>query len=94
MWLVKNLYDQATEMVRLDDRKSNPFNFEKGVRRGCLISPLLFNVAGEYIMRKFESNMPERCGKVIGGRAACNIYDTLMTLHYQATPEVKYTESH
>ena len=60
-------------MVRLDDRKTDPFKFEKGVRQGCFISPLLFNVIGEHIMRRVESNLPERSGKVIGGRALWNI---------------------
>ena len=50
IWFVKNFYDKATRMARLDDRKSNHFNFEKGVRQGCLVivvSHWLFNVAGE-----------------------------------------------
>ena len=74
IWLVKNLYDNATGMIRLEDRKSDPFRFEKGVRQGCLFSPLLFNTVGEYIMRRVDSNMPtERLGKIIGGRAVWNI---------------------
>ena len=49
------------------------FRFEKVVRQGCLVSPLLFNVMGEKIMREVEEPVEERPGKVIGGRSIWNI---------------------
>lgn len=49
IWLISNLYDKAQGLIRIDDGKTNPFAFGKGVRQGCLVSPTLFIVVGEYI---------------------------------------------
>ncbi len=73
IWLVKNLYDGATGTVRVQNQRTDSFRFEKGVRQGCLISPLLFNSVGEKIMREVENGFPERPGIVIGGRAIRNL---------------------
>ena len=51
VWLVRQLYLKAVGTVRVDDGKTDMFAFEKGVRQGCLQSPMLFNVVGEKIMR-------------------------------------------
>ena len=60
-------------MARVQDQKTEPFPFKKGVRQGCLISPLLFNAAGEKIMREAKSNLPERTGYITGGQAIWKI---------------------
>ena len=72
-WLVKCLYDKAKGVVRVNDQHTEEFSFLKGVRQGCLISPLLFNTIGERIMREVEERLTERPGKVIGGRSIWNI---------------------
>lgn len=73
VWLIKRLYDRAVGVVRLEEQHTEPFKFEKGVRQGCLISPILFNAIGERIMRKVEGRLVERSGKIIGGRCIWNI---------------------
>lgn len=49
--LIAALYENGKSMVRVNDVLSAPFKPQKGVRQGCIISPLLFNIYGEYIMR-------------------------------------------
>ena len=73
IWLIKNLYDNAIGVVRVEGKKTEPFRFEKGVRQGCLISPLLFNAVGEKIMRVVENNLPDRIGIILAGQAIWNI---------------------
>ena len=73
IWLLKGLYDHAKGIVRVDNEHTEEFPFEKGVRQGCLVSPLLFKIIGERIMRKVEERLEERPGKVIGGRCMWNV---------------------
>lgn len=50
--LIQNLYMDGESTVRVNNVVSKSFRPEKGVRQGCILSPLLFNIYGEYIMKK------------------------------------------
>ena len=39
-------------MVRWDGEVSREVGVEKGVRQGCVISPILFNLYSEFMIRK------------------------------------------
>jgi len=41
---LKNLYLSSKACVKLDSQYSDTFNIEKGVRQGCPLSPILFNL--------------------------------------------------
>lgn len=69
--LLKNLYVNSTAMVRVDDRNSKLFNIQRGVRQGCILSPLLFNIYGEYIIRKAVDGWEG--GIIIGGKKINNL---------------------
>jgi len=49
--LLRNLYAGEEETVRTRYGKTDWFQIGKGVRQGCMLSPSLFNLYAEYIMR-------------------------------------------
>ena len=50
--LLRNLYESQEATVRIGHGTIDWFQIEKGVRQGCILSPCLFNLFAEYIMRK------------------------------------------
>ena len=63
--LLRNLYAGQEATVRTGHGSTDWFQIGKGVRQGCILSPYLFNLYAEYIMRnaglrkhKLESRLP------------------------------------
>ena len=49
--LLRNLYAGQEATVRTGHRTTDWFQIGKGVRQSCILSPCLFNLYAEYIMR-------------------------------------------
>ena len=49
--LLRNLYAGQEATVRTGHETTNWFQIGKGVPQGCILSPCLFNLYAEYIMR-------------------------------------------
>ena len=49
--LLRNLYAGQETTVRTGHGKTELFQIRKGVHQGCILSPCLFNLYAEYIMR-------------------------------------------
>ena len=49
--LLRNLYAGQEATVRTGHGPTDWFQIKKGVRQGCILSPCLFNLYAEYIMR-------------------------------------------
>ena len=49
--LLRNLYAGQEATVRTGHGTTDWFRIGKGVRQGCILSPCLFNLYAEYIMR-------------------------------------------
>ena len=74
--LLRNLYAGQEATVRTGHRTTDWFRIRKGVCQGCILSPCLFNLYAEYIMR--NAGLDEaQAGVKIAGR---NI-DMQMTPH-------------
>ena len=54
--LLRNLYAGQKATVRTRYVKMDWFKIGKGVHQGCILSPCLFNVYAEYIMRNSRLN--------------------------------------
>ena len=50
-YLLKNLYAGQEAAVRTGHETTDCFQIEEGVHQGCILSPCLFNLCAEYIMR-------------------------------------------
>ena len=48
---VRNLYAAQEATVRTEHETTDWFKIGRGVRQGCILSPCLFNLYAEYIMR-------------------------------------------
>ena len=50
--LVESLYQFNSMKVRVDNEESEAFQEEQEVCQGCILSPQLFNIYGEHIIRE------------------------------------------
>src|SRR5215467_9204708 len=69
--LIKSLYTKQEAAVRTEYGNIDWFEVSKGVRQGCILSPYLFNMYGEYILRRV--GFEEDKGIKVGGRTINNL---------------------
>ncbi|KAF7245372.1 Low-density lipoprotein receptor-related protein 5 [Varanus komodoensis] len=87
--LLRNLYAGQEATVRTGHGTTDWFKIEKGVRQGCILSPCLFNLYAEHIMRK--AGLDESpVGIKIAGRNINNLrYADDTTLMAESEEELK-----
>ena len=79
--LLRDLYAGQEATVRTGHRTTDWFQIGKGVCQGCILSPCLFNLYAEYIMR--NAGLEEAQAEIkIAGRNINNliyVHDTTLT---------------
>ena len=70
--LLRNLYTGQEATVRTGHETTDWFQVEKGVCQGCILSPCLFKLKAEYIMRNAVLDEAE-AGIKIAGRNINNL---------------------
>ena len=87
--LMRNLYAGQETTVRTEHGTTGWFQVGKGVYQGCILSPCLFNLYAEYIMR--NAGLEEaRAGIKISGRNINNLrYADDTTLMAESEEELK-----
>ena len=71
-YLLRNLYEGQEATVRTRHGTMDWFQIEKGVCQGCILSPCLFNLYAEYILR--NAGLEEaQSGIKIAGRNINNL---------------------
>ena len=70
--LLRNLYAGQEATVRIGHRTTDWFQIGKGVRQGCILSPCLFKLYAEHIMRNTGLE-EEQSGIKIAGRNINNL---------------------
>ena len=85
--LLRNLYAGQEATVRTGHGTTDWFQIGKGVRQGCILSPCLFNLYSENIMRNAEM---DGAGIKISGRNINNLtYGVNTTLMAESKEELK-----
>ena len=64
--LMRNLYEGQEATVRTRHGTTDWFQIKKGVCQGCILSPCLFNLYAEYIMRNTGLEEAEAGIKIAG----------------------------
>src|SRR5579871_5851057 len=54
--IIKALYDNSRCCVRTNEGKTEWFHIETGVKQGCIMSPLLFGIAIDWVMKNYAQN--------------------------------------
>ena len=87
--LLRNLYAAQEATVRIGHGTTDWFQVGKGVRQGCILSPCLFNLYAEYIMR--NAGLDEaQAGIKTAGRNTNNLrYADDTTLMAESEEELK-----
>ena len=86
--LLRNLYAGQEAIVRTGHGTTDWFQIGKGVHRGCILSPCLFNLYAEYIMRN-AGREEAQAGIKIAGRNINNLRYTDYTTLMAETKELK-----
>ena len=64
-YLLRNLYADQEATVRTGHGATDRFQIGKGVREGCILSPCLFNLYAEYIIRNAGLNEAQAGIKIV-----------------------------
>jgi len=57
--LIKSLYCNSTCSIRIGENKTRSFSYSRGVRQGCILSPLLFNCYVNNLPYEFQNTLSD-----------------------------------
>ena len=88
-YILRNMYAGQETIVRTEYGTMDWFKIGKGVHQGCILSPCLFNLHAEYIMRN-EGLYDSQAGIKIARRIIHNLrYTDDTTLMAESEEELK-----
>ena len=88
-YLLRNLYAGQEATVNIGHETTDWFQIGKGVRQGCILSPCLFNLYAEYIMRNARLDEAQAEIKIVGRNINNLRYADDTTLMAESKEELK-----
>ena len=88
-YLLRNLYAGQEATVRTGHGTTDWFRIGKGARQGCILSPCLFNLYAEYIMRNAGLEETQAGIKIVGRNINNLRYADDTTLMAESEEELK-----
>lgn len=85
VFLIHRLHEENSAIVRINNIKSNKCAVRKGIRQGCVLFPLLFNIYSEYVMWYVLDDW--QGGITMGGKKFSNLRFADDTTLFAATEE-------
>jgi len=87
--LLRNLYAGQEAAIRTGHGTTDPFQIGKGLHQGCILSPCLFNLYAEYIMRNAGLDETQAGIKIAGSNINHLRYADETTLMAESKEELK-----
>ena len=87
--LLRNLYADEEVTVRTRNGTMDWFQIVKGVHQGCILSPCLFNLYAEYIIRNTGLDEAQVGNKISGRNTSYLRYADDTTLMEESEEELK-----
>ena len=87
--LLRNLYSSQEATIRTGCGKTDWFQIGKGIHQGCILSPCLFNLYAEYIMRNARLDEAQTGIKTAGRNINNLSYTADTTLMAEREEELK-----
>ena len=88
-YLLRNLYVGQEATVKIGHGTTDWFLIRKGVHQGCILSPCLFNLYAEYIMRNAAYNEAQARIRIAGRNINNLRYADDTTLMAESEEELK-----
>ena len=87
--LLRNLYADQEATIRTGQETTDRFQIGKGVLQGCILSPCLFNLYADYIMRNAGLEEAQAVIKIAGRNMNNLRYADDTTLMAESEEELK-----
>ncbi|GBO38830.1 Retrovirus-related Pol polyprotein from type-2 retrotransposable element R2DM [Araneus ventricosus] len=87
--VIKDMYTQCTTTILSNNSTTNPISINSGVKQGCPISGLLFNISIDHILRRIQGT--SNCHRILAfaddlcllGDSADELQDLLEVVHQE-----------
>ena len=73
--LIRQIHDGMEARVKVSDLESEPFGVSRGVKQGCTLAPVLFNLYITYITRLLGARVGPDCGVSLNYRMDRSLFD-------------------